>query len=146
MIRMSGKMIRTFDAQSYTDLLVRYLPKPIANEAENDRAIALASELEHRPVRSPEEELFLELLITLIEKFESQNYPIPAGDAASMLRHLMDARDLEKSDLIPILGTETAVEEIIVNRRGIAIDEARKLADFFGVDISLFLEVRSHPV
>lgn len=139
MIRMSGKMIRTFNAQSYTDLLVRYQPKPIASEAENDVAIALARELEHRPVRSPEEELFLELLITLIEKFEAENYPIPAGDAASMLRHLMDARDLDKSDLIPLLGTETEVEKILVSRRAIAIDEARKLANFFLVDISLFL-------
>ena len=140
MIRMSGKMIRTFDAKSYTDLLVRYQPKPIATEAENDAAIALACELEHRPVRSVEEELFLELLITLIEKFESENYPIPAGDAASMLGHLMDARDLDKSDLIPLLGTETEVEKILVSRRAIAIDEARKLADFFSVDISLFAE------
>lgn len=133
-------MIRTFDATSYTDLLVQYQPKPIATEAENDAAIALACELEHRPVRSPESELFLELLITLIEKFEADNYPITAGDSASMLRHLMDARDLGKSDLIPLLGTEKAVDEIIVNRRTIEIDQARKLADFFGVDISLFLE------
>jgi HTH-type transcriptional regulator/antitoxin HigA len=46
---MSGKIIRTFDAKSYTDLLVRYQPKPIATEAENEAAIALACELEHRP-------------------------------------------------------------------------------------------------
>ena len=76
----------------------------------------------------------------LIEKFEAENYPIPAGDAASMLRHLMDSRDLDKSDLIPLLGTETEVEKILVSRRAIAIDEARKLADFFSVDISLFAE------
>jgi HTH-type transcriptional regulator / antitoxin HigA len=136
---MSGKMIRTFDAKSYTDLLVRYQPKPIANEAENDAAIALACELEHSPMRSQESELFLELLITLIEKFEAENYPIPAGDSASMLRHLMDARNLDKSDLIPVLGTETEVEKIIVGEKAIEIDEARKLADFFRVDISLFL-------
>ena len=132
-------MIRTFDAKSYTDLLVRYQPKPIATEAENDAAIALACELEHSPMRSVEEELFLELLITLIEKFESENYPITAGNAASMLQHLMDARDLEKSDLIPVLGTETDIEKILVSGRAIEIDEARKLADFFRVDISLFL-------
>lgn len=132
-------MIRTFDAKSYTDLLVRYQPKPIATGAENEAAIALACELEHRPMRSQEEELFLELLITLIEKFEVENYPIPAGNAASMLRHLMDARDLDKSDLIPVLGTETEVEKIIVGERDLEIDEARKLADFFRVDISLFL-------
>ena len=136
---MSGKMIRTFDAKSYTDLLVRYQPKPIATGAENDAAIALACELEHSPMRSVEEELFLELLITLIEKFEAENYPILKGDSASMLRHLMDARDLEKSDLIPVLGTETEVEKVFVSGRAIEIDEARKLADFFQVDISLFL-------
>ena len=132
-------MIRTFDAKSYTDLLVRYQPKPIATGAENDAAIALACELEHRPMRSQEEELFLELLITLIEKFEAENYPIPKGHSASMLRHLMDARDLDKSDLIPVLGTEIEVEKIIAGERAIEIDEARKLADFFQVDISFFI-------
>jgi HTH-type transcriptional regulator/antitoxin HigA len=90
-------------------------------------------------MRSLEEELFLELLITLIEKFESENYPIPAGNAASMLQHLMDARNLDKSDLIPVLGTETEVDQVFVSGRAIEIDEARKLADFFHVDISLFL-------
>ncbi|PSB53085.1 transcriptional regulator [filamentous cyanobacterium Phorm 6] len=132
-------MLRTFDAKSYTDLLVRYQPKPIATGAENDAAIALACELEHRPARSLEEELFLELLITLIEKFEAENYPIPKGDSASMLRHLMDARDLDKADLILVLGTQTEVDKIIVGERDLEIDEARKLADFFRVDISLFL-------
>jgi HTH-type transcriptional regulator / antitoxin HigA len=61
-------MIRTFDAKSYTDLLVRYQPKPIANEAENDAASALACELEHGPVRSQESYQFLsssELFISL---------------------------------------------------------------------------------
>ncbi|MCU0544321.1 MAG: transcriptional regulator [Oscillatoriaceae cyanobacterium Prado104] len=132
-------MTRTFDAKSYTDLLVRYQPKPIATEAENEAAIALACELEHRETRSLEEELFLELLITLIEKFEAENYPIPAGNAASMLQHLMDARELDKFDLIPIFGTETEVEKLFVSGRAIEIDEARKLAEFFQVELSLFL-------
>jgi HTH-type transcriptional regulator / antitoxin HigA len=139
-------MIRTFDAKSYTDLLVKYQPKPIATEAENDAAIALARELEYREARALEEELFLELLITLIEKFEAENYPIPAGNSASLLQHLMEARNLDRSDLIPILGTETEVDKILVSERDIEIDEARKLADFFRVDISLFLESRSQPV
>ncbi len=56
-----------------------------------------------------------------------------------MLQHLMDARNLDKSDLIPVLGTETEVDKVFVSGRAIEIDEARKLADFFHVDISLFL-------
>jgi HTH-type transcriptional regulator / antitoxin HigA len=137
---MSGKMIRTFDPKSYTDLLIRYQPKPIATEAENDRAIALAQELEHRPVRTLEEETFLELLVTLIEKFEADNYPIPARTPGSMVRHFMDAKDLDEADLIPVLGTEAAVSEILTHKRAIDLNEARSLASFFQVEFGLFFD------
>lgn len=133
-------MTRTFDAKSYTDLLVRYQPKLIETEAENDAAIALAQDLEHRATRTPEEDVFLELLITLIEKFETENYPIPVGNPSLILRHLMEARELEIFDLVSILGTETEVSEILTDQRVIKVDEARKLAEFFHVDASLFLE------
>lgn len=133
-------MIPTFDAKSYTDLLVRYQPKPIATEAENDAAIAIAQALEHRSQRTPEEDLFLELLITLIEKFEVDNYPIPTGSRSSMVQHLLEARDLHEAELISILGTKVAVTEVIDGKRKIQPDEAKKLANFFQVDASLFLE------
>ncbi|MCL1473811.1 helix-turn-helix domain-containing protein [Argonema antarcticum] len=133
-------MTRTFNAKSYTELLVRYQPKPIVTEAENDRAIALVQELEHRSPRTVEEEVFLELLLVLIEKFEEENYPISTVNSISMVQHLMDARDLEESDLIPILGSETTVSEILMNKRPIKHDEARKLAEFFCVEMDLFLE------
>lgn len=137
---MSGKMTRTFDAQSYAELLVRYQPKPIATEAENDRAIALAQELEHRSPQTLEEGVFLDLLITLIEKFEAENYPIPKGDPVSMMHHLMDARDLEESDLVEILGSTEKVSEILTRKRSLTVNEARKLAQFFRVETDLFLE------
>jgi HTH-type transcriptional regulator / antitoxin HigA len=137
---MSGKMTHTFDAKSYTDLLVRYQPKPIATEAENDAAIAIAQDLEHRSQRTPEEDLFLELLVTLIEKFEVDNYPIPKASGISMVQHLLEARGLSQADLISILGTKAAVTEIINGQRKIELHEARKLANFFHVDASLFLE------
>jgi HTH-type transcriptional regulator/antitoxin HigA len=132
-------MTHTFDAQSYIELLVRYQPKPIATEAENDSAITLAQELEHRPMRSLEENTFLELLITLIEKFEAEHYSIPTGTTGSTLQHLMDARDIEEADLIPVLGTQEQVAEILTAQRAIELDEARKLAEFFRVDLDLFL-------
>lgn len=137
---MSGKMTRTFNAQSYTELLVRYQPKPIATEAENDRAIALAQDLEHRPAQTLEEGVFLELLTTLIEKFEAENYPIPEGDPVSMMHHLMDARDLEESSLVEILGSTEKVSEILARKRSLTVNEARKLAQFFRVETDLFLE------
>jgi hypothetical protein len=41
---------------------------------DNDAAIALAQELEHRPNRTPEEDALLELLVILIEVDSSGNF------------------------------------------------------------------------
>jgi hypothetical protein len=64
-------------SESYGQLLAKYQPKAITTESENEQAIALAQELEHRNNRTLEEDALLELLVTLIEKFEETYYPIP---------------------------------------------------------------------
>jgi HTH-type transcriptional regulator / antitoxin HigA len=126
-------MTPTFDVQSYTELLVSYQPKPITTEG--DRAIALAQELEHRSSRTLEEGM----LLTLIEKFEAANHPIPVGTPISMLPHWLDARDLATSDLIEILGSKEQVTEILAGSRPIRIDEASQLAQIFHIEAELFL-------
>jgi HTH-type transcriptional regulator / antitoxin HigA len=137
---MSGKMIPTFDAQSYTELLIRYQPKPITTEVENDRAITLAQELEHRSPRTVEESVFLELLVTLIEKFEAEQYPISVGNPVSMLRHLMDARDLDEHHLVEVFGNQEKVADVLARKINITVDDASKLAKLFRVEADLFLE------
>ena len=49
----------------------------IETEAENDHAILLASELEHKAQRTVEENAILDLLLTLIEKFEEETIDSP---------------------------------------------------------------------
>ena len=132
-------MTHTFNSESYAKLLAQYQPKTITTEEENERAIALATELEHRQSRTPEEETLLELLVTLIEKFEEAHYPIPQGTPHSMLQHLMDVRDLAPSALVEVIGSKQAVFEIINGQSSISKAQAQALADFFKVDISLFL-------
>jgi HTH-type transcriptional regulator / antitoxin HigA len=132
-------MIHTFNPETYGRLLAQYRPKPIETEAENEAAIALALELEHRSSRTPEEDTLLALLVTLIEKFEEAQYPIPVGSSHSMLHHLMDARDLEPSDLYSVLGSEEMVETILSGQQAIDPAQAQSLAQFFQVDVSLFL-------
>ncbi len=72
-------MTRTFNPESYGKLLAKYKPKTITSKEENEQAIKLAQSLEYRPNRTPEEDILLELLVTLIEKFAEINYPIPQG-------------------------------------------------------------------
>jgi HTH-type transcriptional regulator/antitoxin HigA len=131
-------MTRTFNPESYGKLLAEYQPKTITTEVENEQAIALALTLEHRPNRTTEEEMLLELLVTLIEKFEETHYPIPQGTQHSMLMHLMDSRDITPEALAGVIGSLEVVQEIVNGDRTINKVEAAALADYFHVDINLF--------
>ncbi len=62
-------MTLAINPEFYAQLLVKYQPKVIETETENDRAIAFAQELEHKAHCSAEENAILELLVTLIEKY-----------------------------------------------------------------------------
>lgn len=132
-------MTLTFDSDSYAALLSRYRPKAIANEEENAAALALAEELEHRSPRSPEEEALLNLLTILIERFEEEHYPIPEGTPQSILLHLLEARELKQEALVGLLGSRGVVSEIVNGKRGIGKNQAKVLAEFFHVDVSLFI-------
>ena len=133
-------MTLTFNPESYTNLLVRYQPKPIATPTEYESAIALASDLEHRSNVTAEEETLLELLVTLIEKYELDHEPIiPLSSGLSVLVHLMDAQDLEPSDLAEVLGNAEVVEQILNGQRSIDLKQARSLAERLHVDAQVFL-------
>ena len=133
-------MTLTFNPESYTDLLVRYQPKPIATPAEYEAAIALASDLEHRANVTSDEETLLELVVTLIEKYELEYEPaIPVSSGRSVLVHLMDAQDLESSDLVEILGNVEVIEQILNGQKTIDLEQARSLAKRLHVDAQVFL-------
>ncbi len=132
-------MTLTFSEDTYINLLTQYRPKVIKTEAENERAIAIAQDLEHRPQRTPEEDAFLELLVLLIEKFEEQQYPIPKQSPRSTLLHLMEENNLKQEDLIGILGSRGVVSEVVNGKRNLSKAQAKSLADYFTVEVGLFI-------
>lgn len=131
-------MTRTFNRETYANLLSQYQPKVIATEEENEAAISLAEALEHRE-RTPEEDALLELLVTVIEKFEEEHYPLSAGKPHSMLLHLMEARDLKQEDLVGVIGSRGVVSEVVNGKRSISKAQAKTLGEFFHVSHTLFL-------
>jgi len=132
-------MTLTINPESYAQLLAKYQPKVIETEAENDRAIALAQELEHKANRSLEEDAILELLVTLIEKFEDKNYPISEGTPLRMLLHLMESNEIKQENLVGIIGSRGVVSEVVNGKRNISKAQAQALAEFFSVDVGLFI-------
>ena len=132
-------MTLTINPSDYAQLLAKYQPKVIETEAENDRAIELAQELEHKVNRTREENAILELLVTLIVKFEEEQYPMDEGTPHSMLLHLMESNEIEQENLVGVIGSRGVVSEVINGKRGISKAKAFAWAEFFSVDVGLFI-------
>lgn len=139
MTRMPGKMTLTFSDAKYTKLLVKYQPKIIKTEEENERALAVVEELMHAENRTPEQEALYELLILLIEKFEGEFYsPGSASSPHSILQFLMEQQEVQPEDLVEVVGSEDVVFELLNGRAEISEELAEVLGIFFQVDSSLF--------
>jgi HTH-type transcriptional regulator / antitoxin HigA len=76
--------------------------------------------------------------MVLIEKFEQSHYAPPATCPQSMLRFLMEQRQLEASDLRDVLGSTTTVTDILTGTIPIDPQQAELLGKFFQVDPELF--------
>lgn len=135
-----GKMTLTINTQLYGKLLAEFQPQVITTEAENKRAIALAENLAHKPNLTPEENRLLELLITLIEKFESETYSLGhLSTPLSRLLFLIETNPLSDEEITNIFTDKALFSAIITGEQAIDKPIAVKLGQQFGVNSTLFI-------
>ena len=133
-------MTLTINPETYGKLLRQYLPKVITNEAENERALNIAETLSNKSDLTPEEEQLLDLLVTLIENFESQQYTFDNNSTPlSRLIFIVEANNLKQIDLLDIFGSKGIASEVFNGKRQISKTHAIKLGERFNVDAALFL-------
>ena len=139
MTKTTGKMTLTFNSDAYSKLLSQYQPRVIKTEEENEQFLAVVEDLLSRSHLTSEEDTLLELLMRLIEDFESQHYQLNISTPASRILHLLDAQGLETDDLISIFGSSNLVSQIINGEVGVTQEQANILGKFLKVDASLFV-------
>lgn len=129
------------DTKKYARLLTRTLPAPITTEAEYARALAQVERLlaKGAGALTPEEQTLLDLLATLLERYEAHHYPIADASPREVLRHLMEARGLAHKDVWPLFGSKGVASEVLNGKRAISKTQAKKLAEFFHVSPAVFL-------
>jgi len=132
-------MTLTFDRASYSNLLVEVAPQAIETEEEYDRLLAVAERLTFAKNRTPEEKALHKLLVTLIEVYEAQNYPIDKSEPHEILQHIMEASGTRQADLVGIIGSSGVVSEVVNGKRAISKAQAKALGDYFKVSHSLFI-------
>ncbi len=85
------------------------------------------------------DELYLDALSDLIALYESAHVTLPRVSGLAILRHLMEAHDLEQKDLVPLLGNKSTVSEVLSGKRRLAITHIKRLSSFFHVPADVFI-------
>lgn len=123
--------------------LVRQFPlRPIRSMRQHDQAMAIVTALAVRDESklSAGERDYLAALTVLLEDFDRRGSEPPTDlSALDLLRHLMEANDLNVSELGHIIGSQPTASSILAGRRQMSKTVIRKLADHFGVNPGLFL-------
>ena len=131
-------MILTFDGATYSKLLAEIAPRAIETEEEYDRLLAVAERLTFAKNRTPEERALYKLLVTLIEVYETENYPIES-EPHEILQHIMESSGTRQADLVGIIGSSGVVSEVVNGKRAISKAQAKALGDYFKISPSLFI-------
>jgi len=137
---MTVRARKKFDAQKYGQLLAKAQPRPIQSEEKNERLLTMVDRLLAKAddQRTPEEDVLLELLCQLIERFEEEHYPIPESLPHRVLQFLMEQNDVRQRDLLLIFGSRGQVSAVVQGQRRLTKAQANALGEFFHVSPELF--------
>lgn len=81
----------------------------------------------------------LEILTTLVERYESLHEPIEPPNPVDALLYYMESRGLTRKDLEPYLGSRARVAEVLNRRRPLTIDMIRKLHRGLGISADVLI-------
>jgi HTH-type transcriptional regulator/antitoxin HigA len=84
------------------------------------------------------EVLYLDALSELVAAYEDVHHAIEPASDADMLRHLMEAKGVTQAQLsrdakLP----KSSISEVLSGKKPFSRQMIRKLADYFGVDVSV---------
>ncbi|MEV4605807.1 transcriptional regulator [Neorhizobium sp. LMR1-1-1.1] len=112
--------------------------KPIRNEADYDDAMALLKTLWGAEIGTPEGDK-LDLLVTLIDDYESLHHPIDLPDPIDAIIFRMEQENLTRKDLEPLLGSRGRVAEILNRKRPLSLDMIRRLHAELGIPAEILI-------
>jgi len=65
-------------------------------------------------------------------------YADPDVSPVDVIKELMEANGLRQKDLVPVLGSESAVSMMLSGKRGLSTEQIRKLSERFNLSVAAF--------
>jgi HTH-type transcriptional regulator/antitoxin HigA len=114
-------------------------PRVLKSEAEYEAALAHVETLMDAEPGSPEEEE-LEVFALLIEDYEHEHYPIELPDPIEAIKFRMEQQGLLQKDMVPFLGSQSKVSEVLNRKRPLSLTMIRALHEGMGIPAEVLLQ------
>jgi HTH-type transcriptional regulator/antitoxin HigA len=72
-------------------------------------------------------------MITLIEAYEAKHFPVDLPNPVDAIRFRMEQSGLSASDLVPAIGRQNRVYEVLNGKRALTLPMIWKLHEMFGI-------------
>ena len=116
--------------------------RPIKTESDYRATLKKIESLMSAAQGSPEGDR-LDVLVTLVEAYERQHYPIEFPDPVEAIRFRMEQQGLTVDDLVPIIGRKNRVYEVLARKRPLTLRMIEGLHDALAIPAESLL--RHHP-
>jgi HTH-type transcriptional regulator/antitoxin HigA len=123
----------------YLELVQRFPLRPIRSDEELRRATEVIDALIDRDDLDQDERDYLDVLSDLVERYESDRYPMPPSSDAEVLAHLIEARQVSQAEVARATGiAESTISEVLAGKRVLNRAHIGRLARYFNVGPGAF--------
>ena len=105
---------------------------PIRNEHDYEAALNRLAEVFQAEAGTPEGDE-RDVLSNLVERYEDRHHPIAPPDPVAAIEFRMDQAGLTRRDLVPHIGSQAKVSEVLSGKRPITMSMARALHRHLGI-------------
>jgi len=107
---------------------------PIHTDQDYQNALkAVSPRRDNKPEPGTPEGDYLDVMITLIEAYESKHFPVDLPNPSDVIRFRMEQSGLSVADLVPAIGRANRVYEVLNGKRALTLPMIWKLHDMFGI-------------
>lgn len=112
--------------------------RPIRTEQDHDEALARIDQLMSARLGTPEGDE-LDVLLTLVDAYESKHFPMDAPDPVTAIQFRMEQQGLTRKDLEPMIGSRARVSEVLTGKRRLTLPMIRRVRDGLGISADLLV-------
>ena len=112
---------------------------PIKTESEYEAALEeIESLLEATPGTTQADRL--DLLSALVDAYEREHFPFALPDPIEAILFYLESRGLESQALVPMLGSQKQVDDLLNRRQPLSLEMIRRLHQEFNISAEVLIQ------